>query len=140
MATDPSGDRRRLGDSALVCNAADAQQVQRGGRLARRRRERELNDLRAVLAIAEGRRVVWRLLEHCKVFASIWDPSSRIHYQAGVQDVGHYLMAEIAAADDEALIVLMRDARSRERAEAIENVATRTPSAAEGQREEISDG
>lgn len=123
-------------DPALVRNAADPQQVRRGARVANRRRERELNDLRAVLATAEGRRVVWRLLEHCHVFASIWDPSSRIHYQAGRQDVGHYLMAEIAAADDDALLVLMRDARARERSEAMENEAARTPRATE----EDSDG
>lgn len=123
---------RDRGDAALVRNAADEKQVRRGTRLAVRRRERELNDLRAVLALPVGRRVLWRVLTHCRVFASIWDPSSRIHYQAGRQDVGHYLIAEIDEADSEAIFTLMREAKAHERAEALENVASRTPSA-EGQ-------
>lgn len=136
------GDRRRereKGDPALVRNASDGAQVRRGARLEVRRRERELNDWRAVLATAEGRRVIWQLLEHCKVFTSIWDPSSRMHYQAGVQDVGHYVMAEIAEADDDALVLLMREARARARAEALENQAARTPRAASSTIEEDSD-
>lgn len=129
------------GDSALVRNAADPQQVQRGARLSSRRRERDMADLRAVLATLEGRRVFWRLLEHCKVFQSIWDPSSRLHYQAGVQDVGHYVMAEIGEADEEALFRMMREARGRANAEATENVAGRTPSADRGpQDSEENDG
>ena len=97
----------------LVQNAADRPQVQRAKRRVQDARFGELSDLRAVLAQPEGRRVLWRLLEHCSVFESIWDPSVRIHVNAGRQDVGHWLMAEIERADDEALFRLMVEAKQR---------------------------
>jgi len=136
-----SSDGRRPGDAALVRNAADAQQVQRGGRLAQRRRDRELNDLRAVLATAEGRRAIWRLLEHCGVNRSSYDPSQRgdsTVFREGARNVGLFLMAEITDADEEALVTMMREARARAQSEALENVATRTPSASD--KREDNDG
>lgn len=123
--------RRYAGDSALVRDASDPEQVQRGERLEARRRRRELDDLRALIATPAGRRVLFRLLEHCKVFESIWDPSSRIHMHEGMRQVGLFLMAEIEAADDEALFTMMRESKDRARQDAIENAATRTPRAAE---------
>jgi hypothetical protein len=114
-----------VADPVLVQNAADAEQVERGARLQARRRAQARADLRAVLATAEGRRVLWRLLEHCGVFESIWHPSAEIHYRAGRQDVGHWLMAEISEADDEALMRMFQEARARARQEAQEAAAGR---------------
>lgn len=114
-----------MADPVLVQNAADAEQVERGARLQARRRAQARADLRAVLATAEGRRVLWRLLEHCGVFESIWHPSAEIHYRAGRQDVGHWLMAEISEADDEALMRMFQEARARARQEAQEAAAGR---------------
>lgn len=103
-----------------VQNAADRGQVRHAERKDRDRRERELRDLNAVLATPEGRRVMWRLLGHCRVFESIWHPSALIHANSGKQDVGHFIMAEIAAADQEALFLMMKessDAAKRDDAE-----------------------
>jgi hypothetical protein len=72
------------------------------------KRERELDDLRAVITTPEGRRVMWRLLSRCGTFASIWEPSAKIHYNSGQQDVGHYLMAEIVEAEPSALLEMMK--------------------------------
>lgn len=96
---------------AAVKNAADAGQVKHAGRKDRDRRQREMDDLRAVLATPFGRRFVWRLLSHCKVFESIWHPSALIHANAGRQDVGHYLMAEIVEANEDMLLMMMTEAR-----------------------------
>jgi hypothetical protein len=117
----------RKPDSVAVRNAADPDQVKHASRKDRDRRERELADLRAVLAQAAGRRVLWRLLEHCSVFGSIWHPSALIHANAGRQDVGHYLMAEITEANEDAIFTMMQEARAAKRADAIENAAVRTP-------------
>jgi hypothetical protein len=80
-------------------------------RAAKSARDSELNDMRAVLNTPQGRRVMWRLLEHTQVFASIWHQSALIHKNAGRQDVGHFVMAEIEAANQESLFTMMKEAR-----------------------------
>jgi hypothetical protein len=68
-------------------------------------------DLRRILETDFGRRYVWHLLEEAKVFESVWDPSARIHYNAGKQDFGHMLFAEIARAKPEAYFEMMKAAQ-----------------------------
>lgn len=77
----------------------------------RRKRERELNDMRSLLSTQAGRRFVWRLLEETKVFGSIWHPSAAIHHNSGKQDVGHFVMGEVLAAREDALIEMMKEAK-----------------------------
>lgn len=62
-------------------------------------REKELDDVRAVLSTPGGRRFIARLLSHCSVSRSIWEPSAAIHRNAGIQEVGHYILSEVVAAD-----------------------------------------
>ena len=90
---------------------SDEQIVQSKNDLVGRERELELNDLRVVLSTGEGRRFIWRLLAHCKVFGSIWSQSAAIHYYAGKQDVGHFVWAEIAAANEDAIFQMMTESR-----------------------------
>ena len=97
---------------AYVGNAADKKQVKEGGRKERDKRKDELADLKAVLDTDPGRRVMWRLMEQCKVFGSIWESSAKIHYNAGQQDLGHYLMGEVVAADEDALFKMMQEAKN----------------------------
>lgn len=95
----------------MVRNAANEDQVKAANAKARNREEQARDDLRALLALPAGRRFIWRLLEHCKVFESIWDPSSRIHHNSGKQDVGHFVMAQVVAAEEMALIQMMKEAK-----------------------------
>lgn len=107
-------------ERAAVANASDPKQVKFAGRKDQEKRQRDLAALREVLRLPAGRIVIWNLLTHCKVFESIWHASALIHANAGRQDVGHWLMAEIAEADEDALLDLMREAkvaRKREQAE-----------------------
>lgn len=78
------------------------------------RRKQELADLAFVLSSREGRRFMWRILTHCKVYQSIWEPSAKIHYNAGRQDVGHYLQSEILSADPQAYIKMINEEPERE--------------------------
>lgn len=91
----------------LVRNAADESQVREAGKQERFQRRQELDDLRAVLSLEAGQRLLWRLLEHCQVFHSIWHPSALIHHNAGRQDVGHFLLSEITTAQPDALVKMM---------------------------------
>lgn len=99
----------------LVKNAADRDQTKSAGTKAERIRNDELKDLREVLSTESGKRFVWRLLSHCKTFESIWEPSARIHYLAGIQDVGHFIMAEVAEADERFLIEMMKEKINKEK-------------------------
>lgn len=100
---------------SLVKNAADPTQVKAADNRILNGRDRELSDLKFILSLPEGKRFVWRLLAHCKTFESVWEPSARIHYLAGVQDVGHFLMAEISEADESALIGMMQEKLKKEK-------------------------
>lgn len=129
---------RLTGDSALVRNAADEKQVKRGDRVEARRRERELADLRAVLHTVEGRRFLWTLIEHCGVRESSYSAGARgdsTVFNEGIRKVGIYVGDEIEAADADAGDLMRKEARARARGEAIENVASRTPSAEAGTEE-----
>lgn len=96
-------------DKVLVKNAADESQVKEAKRKELSGRDRELNDVRNILSTREGRRFVWRLLGHCKVFSSVWHASALIHYNAGMQDVGHYILADINDADPALLVLMMKE-------------------------------
>lgn len=89
-------------------NVGDAKKVAEFDEKGKSEREREINDMILVLNTEEGRRLMWRILSHCKTFSSVWSPSAQIHYNSGMQDVGHFLMAEIVEASPEALIRMMQ--------------------------------
>lgn len=99
---------------AYVRNAADPQQVKRAKETEGQRRDRELAELRDVLSTLSGRRVLWRFLAKCRTYESIMETSARIYYNAGQQDLGHYLQGEIGLADPDAFILMMQDARKME--------------------------
>lgn len=94
---------------SLVKNAASPKQVHNAEKKEESIREKELNDLRQVLDTPQGRRVVWRFLEKCRVFNSIWEASAKIHFNAGQQDIGHFIMGEIVEADEKFLLEMMKE-------------------------------
>lgn len=76
-------------------------------------RDQQLADIKIVLSEESGRRFVWRLLEHARVFESIYEMNAKIHYNAGMQDFGHFIMAEIVEADPNRLIEMMIESKKR---------------------------
>ena len=101
-------------DKSLVKNAASERQVKKAKDKELSKRDLELNDLRSVLELPEGRRVMWRLMEHCRVFGSIWESSAKIHYKSGQQDIGHFIMAEIVDANEKYLFEMMKENKKGE--------------------------
>lgn len=79
--------------------------------LAERAREAELEDVRAILRTDAGRRFIWRIFGETKVFESIWDPSVKIHRNAGAQNVGQWILGEVMLADFEAWLEMSRNVR-----------------------------
>lgn len=98
---------------ALVKNAADENQVKSARNKTDREREQQIADLKFLLSTAQGRRYLWRLLEHCHVFGSIWRPSAEIHHLSGKQDVGHFVLAEITEANADSFLTMMKEAKER---------------------------
>jgi hypothetical protein len=94
-----------------VRNAADSRQVEKARKDEKRDAQQLLLDTREVLNIQSGagQRVIWHLIEQCKVFESVWHPSALIHYQAGQQDVGHLLLSLVMDAHPAALLKMMQE-------------------------------
>lgn len=118
-----------------VRNAGDRRQVQDAERRLRRRRGRWLAALRAVLATPEGRLVFGErdhgLLAKAGVYRSIWAPNAQIHYNAGRQDYGHELMAELLRADERAYLLMEQEARAIAAGDERETEAAHTAPAGE---------
>ena len=113
----------------LVRNAASAKQVRHAERKTKDRRQNELLDLHELLSHEVGRRVLWRVLSFCGVHQTVLRESPvAMAEAAGRQNVGHYLMAEIEAANSEALFTMMREARDGEARDARETAAVQTTS------------
>lgn len=99
----------------LVTNASDRKQVKNARSKELRGRDREIEDMRKVLSMREGRRVIWRLMAKCRTFQSVFDASgSRVYYYSGQQDIGHFLLDEITATDENKLIDMMRENKEEE--------------------------
>lgn len=118
---------------AVTGNAADPHQVRYAERKAKRQEEVFLGSLRQTMSTAEGRLVMWELLERAGIYRSIWDPSAKIHYNAGRQDFGHELLVLLLEAGEDFYLLMETEARRRDRADAREAAAVQTPAAAEAQ-------
>lgn len=109
---------------AMVGNAGDEEQVARAARREKLTRAQELEDLRTVLATAPGRRLLWRLMGYCQVFASVYDDvPARMAHGTGKQDVGHFLMHEIEEARPDAFLTMMQEHANQEFANEDESAA-----------------
>lgn len=113
-----------MSDDALVSNASDPRDIERATRKTRLSRKDENRDLRTVLGTVEGRRVLWRLLEHCRVFSSVYDDHGpRMAYYSGRQDVGHFIVKAIDDANPDAMFQMMAARRKQEKQDRDENEA-----------------
>jgi len=107
----------------LVKSTTSKRQIRFAERKAKEAARQELEDLRAVLGSEVGRRVIYRFLQSTLVFKSIALPLELIAYNAGRQDVGHYLMTLIEQADDTAIFTMMQEATVAKRKDARERDA-----------------
>jgi hypothetical protein len=69
-------------------------------RAVKDREEMDANDLRALLALPEGKRFLWRLLDSCKLYESPFNGNGSIQAQnIGRGDVGRQIVAWLAEVD-----------------------------------------
>ena len=99
-------------DKAFVQNTANPEQVKEASQRERHGRIRDLQDLRAVLSTANGRRFLWRLLGMCKVYAGgFTDNPNYSMYRDGRRDVGFELLNDINEADENGYLNLVMEAK-----------------------------
>ena len=66
-------------------------------------RDRELDDLRWLVGHAQGRRLVWRLLEQAGIYRSSFSPNGQLFaHQEGRRSLGCWLLQEITEASPDA--------------------------------------
>ena len=104
----------RAGDAKRHPNAANPAQVEEARKREREERRQQLQDVQLLLETPVGRRIVWRILSQCGIFTDGWDPSARIHFNAGKRNVGLWLLDEVMAANDEAYLLMQREAKAKE--------------------------
>ena len=67
---------------------------------ATRKRQHEVNDLKSVLKLPEGRRLIWWLLSETKMFSSCFSNNSMMTaWNEGRRDLGIELYGRVNAAD-----------------------------------------
>lgn len=104
---------------SAVRNAADRQQVTRADRAEKRIAERFQDSLRAVMSTTDGRLVVWSYLGKFGVYRGVYaDNPQRMAYDAGRQQCGHDLLADVLAAGEDFYQVMEREMRALANAEA----------------------
>lgn len=99
-----------------MLNAADKRQVKKAGQRARLERKRELDDLRAVLATPEGRRLLWRHLAEAGVFRLSFahGEADTTAFNEGRRSVGLALMADIHALEPSYYLTMATEAAAHE--------------------------
>lgn len=96
-------------------NLTDPKEIEEARQLELAVRKQEINDLRAVLSNAAGRRVMWRILVKCGTFNSVFNSDEKyMGYLAGKQDLGHFIMSEIIETDERLLFKLMSENKQGE--------------------------
>lgn len=94
----------------FVKNAADLQQVAEADGKSKRGRDRELNDVRFLLSLPEGKRFLWRYLGICRLFETSFRMSAEMAYFEGIRSVGLKLLADITESNPQAFVDMMKEA------------------------------
>lgn len=93
----------------LVQNAADPQQVANARRQKQFEEDEIVNAWRQTIKTDAGFKVILSMIKFCRVHETIWSANALIHYNAGQQDVGHFIMAMTKKADYDTLLKMMME-------------------------------
>lgn len=77
------------------------------------KRKREVEDLKWLVAHAQGRRIAWRLLEEAGVYRTSFNTNSMtMALNEGKRHLGLFLLAELTEAAPDAYLKMMQEHRS----------------------------
>lgn len=98
---------------SVVRNASDRSQVKNAERLELRRTRRLAAALKRVMQTAEGRLLMWSIVESAGIYRSVWsNVQAEVNRNVGRQDFGHELLADLIAVDDELYLQMEREMRA----------------------------
>lgn len=100
-------------------NAGDAQQVDAARSREKRRRERELNDVRAILATAPGRRWYWRILTQAGIFTTSFTGNSSTFFKEGMRNMGLQMLGDLNEACPDRYEQMVREDREAQAREGL---------------------
>lgn len=86
--------------------------------LSRRKRDREDGDLRKILSIPEGRRLIWKILSETGIYRSSFTGNSETFYNEGRRRIGLFILEEIMKVKPEAYTQMQQEAAFEAKAEA----------------------
>lgn len=92
-------------------NLGDESQVKERTQKVKSVRERELDDLKSILATKPGRRFIWRMLSECKLFAVSEVPNASIYMLEGKRTIGKSLFADVWDADEDAYKLMRKESK-----------------------------
>lgn len=91
-------------------NAADPKQLERAKRQQEKALQQRKDDLFFLMGDPKGRRFVWDQLEFTGVFSVGWDPSAKIHFNAGMRNVGLRLFQELHQVCPDLYLLMAKEA------------------------------
>src|SRR5438045_9784787 len=93
-------------------NTESAKQLKRTAKHERERLEQDKIDIHGLLGDPRFRRFAWRILDRSNMFASIWDSNgSRLNYNSGAQDIGHWLWELLEDARPDVMLDILAERR-----------------------------
>jgi hypothetical protein len=80
-------------------------------------RRKELKDIETQMETSQGRRLIWRILEKCNVFATTWAAEANLmSFREGGRNIGLMLLQDVMEAAPKKYMVMMLEANeARER-------------------------
>lgn len=95
----------------MVQNAADQNQVREANLKVKYGREKELEDIKYILASPQGRRFVWRYLEITGLFKTSFTGSSETFFLEGGRNIGLKILADVNEADPEGYLKMLKESK-----------------------------
>jgi hypothetical protein len=99
----------------LVSNAADPEQVKTAAKKVRNKRVQELEDFIKVMSTVEGRRFMWRLLDHTGFQKSSFTGNSTTFFNEGMRNIGLIIWSDINEACPDLYIKMLQEAKELEK-------------------------
>lgn len=81
---------------------------------AKRVRNSELEDMRALVKSPAGRRAMWRIMSRCGIYQRSFTGNSETFFREGRRDVGLFILEELEAASPEVIYQMQREQKSNE--------------------------
>lgn len=115
-----------MADLPVITDTTDEKQIRTGKRLEQKREQQLSLDLRAVLQIPPGRRLIYRLLSQCGIYHDNFTPDALVMAKlAGERGIGLWLLRELDKVDPAMIIQLMREAAEQKKSDQAEIGASR---------------